>query len=342
MPNVEFSIKDDNIRGFDGDVLALKYAQEFYGADRAIASLLTQRGIPISNMQPKIDEYKYIATQGCIKAHHVLFVGTPRLIDFDYASIRSLAQKTLSALATEGPYTQHLGMTIHGSRFGLDEAEALLAQFAGYTDALQNGQFPRDIKKISILSNDVEQVERLRQIMEKNLNNSAFARRLGGSGWSYSLSIPSMSAPNRILEQVKQFGNAGTTFPKPHIFVAMPFKAEMYDVFHYGIQRPVHDAGFLCERVDQEAFIGDILDQVKKKIETASVIIAELSGANPNVYLEVGYAWGKGRPTILLAKDEQELLFDIRGQRCLKYKTIKDLEEALCRELKELQFRNLI
>jgi len=107
----------------------------------------------------------------------------------------------------------------------------------------------------------------------------------------------------------------------------------MDDVFFYGIQQPLHAAGLLCERVDQDAFTGGIMDYVKTRIETASVVIAELSGANPNVYLEVGYAWGKGRPVILLAHDERELHFDVRGQRCLVYERIKDLEESLAREL---------
>ena len=65
---------------------------------------------------------------------------------------------------------------------------------------------------------------------------------------------------------------------KPHVFVAMPFKKDMDDIFYYGIQQPVRAAGFLCERVDQDTFIGGILDQVKKKIDTAAVVIAELRG----------------------------------------------------------------
>jgi nucleoside 2-deoxyribosyltransferase len=114
------------------------------------------------------------------------------------------------------------------------------------------------------------------------------------------------------------------------------------DIFYYGIQQPVHNAGFLCERVDEEVFIGDVLEQIKKKIDTAKVVIAELSGANPNVYLELGYAWGKGRPTVLLIQDKQDLRFDVQSQRCLKYKSIRHLEEILNRELKELQLRNFI
>ena len=128
----------------------------------------------------------------------------------------------------------------------------------------------------------------------------------------------------------------------PHAFVAMPFRKDMDDVFYYGIQGPVHKAGFLCERVDQEAFTGDILNRVKERIETASVVIAELSGSNPNVYLEVGYAWGKGRPTILLLKNTEELRFDVHGQRCLFYERIKDLENSLIKELEELKSKQLI
>jgi len=62
-----------------------------------------------------------------------------------------------------------------------------------------------------------------------------------------------------------------------------------------------------------------------------------LTTANPNVFLEVGYAWGKGRPTILLVRDHDELPFDVRGQRCLVYGKIRELEEALAKELKGLR-----
>jgi nucleoside 2-deoxyribosyltransferase len=65
-------------------------------------------------------------------------------------------------------------------------------------------------------------------------------------------------------------------------------------------------------------------------------IIAVLTGANPNVYLEVGYAWGKGRPTILITDDAEAPRFDLRGQRYLKYRRIKDVEETLTRELRIL------
>jgi len=97
----------------------------------------------------------------------------------------------------------------------------------------------------------------------------------------------------------------------------MPFAEAFNDLFEYGIQRPVRDLGLLCERVDEQVFTGDVLERVKSQIEASTAIIAVLTGANPNVYLEVGYAWGKGRPTILITDDAEAPRFDLRGQRYL-------------------------
>lgn len=117
----------------------------------------------------------------------------------------------------------------------------------------------------------------------------------------------------------------------------MPFAKEFDDVFHYGIQGAVNAAGYLCERADLESFTGDIMDWVKKRIESAELVIADLSSANPNVYLEVGYAWGIGKDTVLIIDDTKQLKSDTRGQRSIPYKSIKNLEESLTNELKNLR-----
>jgi len=84
------------------------------------------------------------------------------------------------------------------------------------------------------------------------------------------------------------------------------------------------------------AFMGDILARIKSRIEAASLVVADLTGSNPNVYLEVGYAWGKDRPTLLLSKKGDELKFDVRGQRCIEYTNITDLERKLKADLAAL------
>ena len=99
----------------------------------------------------------------------------------------------------------------------------------------------------------------------------------------------------------------------------------------------VRKAGFLCERADLSAFTGDIMQWVRDRIYSAALVVADLTGANPNVYLEVGYAWGCGKPTVLLARDKPPSEFDARGHRCLVYKRIQDLETLLAQELQNLR-----
>jgi hypothetical protein len=143
------------------------------------------------------------------------------------------------------------------------------------------------------------------------------------------------------LESIKRLQSAGySSDEKAHVFVAMPFKEEMDDVYHYGIQQAVKAAGMLCERADLSSFAGDVIEWVRSRIRSAALVVADLTDANPNVYLEVGYAWGVGVPTVLVVRGADHLKFDVRGQRSLVYKRIKDLEELLTKELQQLRSTN--
>ena len=102
----------------------------------------------------------------------------------------------------------------------------------------------------------------------------------------------------------------------------------MEDVYGFGIQAPVNAAGYLCERLDLTSFTGEIMDRLRERIETASLVVADLTGSNPNVYLEVGYSWGRNKTTVLLAKKGTELKFDVRGRKCLFYGNITDLAKS--------------
>ena len=116
----------------------------------------------------------------------------------------------------------------------------------------------------------------------------------------------------------------------------MPFDDAYADRFHYGIAGAVNAPGFLCERADLASFTGDIRAWVKERIGSSSLVIADLSTANPNVYLEVGYAWGRGIDTVLIAAEGDELKFDVRAQKCLIFRSIRHREELLTTELDAL------
>lgn len=122
----------------------------------------------------------------------------------------------------------------------------------------------------------------------------------------------------------------------PHVFVAMPFRDTYDDQFYLAILPNVRERALLCERMDLDAFTGEITDRMFRRIETARLVIALLDGANPNVFLEVGYAWGVRTPTVLIAHKEEPLPFDVRGHRVLIYDKIYRLKGMLQQELGQL------
>jgi hypothetical protein len=215
---------------------------------------------------------------------------------------------------------------LHGSGFGLDEIEAFEAEVAGLIEAITSDAVPEQLERITIVERDPRRVTLLQRTLPVLLPQGSVEHNLR----EY--------LGNLEESETRKFRSVGyASDNKPRIFVAMPFVEEMEDTFHYGIQRAAQGADFLCERADLSAFTGDVMDWVKKRIEGSNLVIADLSYANPNVYLEVGYAWGCGIPTVLLVRELDDAKFDVRGQRILTYKRIKELEEKLSRELEALR-----
>lgn len=304
------------------DVLALKYAQALYGVDAVVARKLTASGRRILFPKP----WRFSLEQGApdVAASQILFVGVPPLREFGYRDIRTFARTALSSLVGDAPGTKHLGLTVHGPGYGLDEIEAFEAEIAGLVDAVRAGDTPEALRRITVVEQNEGRARRLKVLLADLLPGGTIEivrGRLAQEG-------------EERTERLRAAGYASEA--KVHVFVAMPFKEEMDDVYHYGIQGAVRSAGFLCERADLSSFTGDVLEWVRARIKRAALVIADLTEANPNVYLEVGFAWGCGVPTILLTRDTQQLPFDVRSQRCLPYKKIQDVEKLLGKELRAL------
>jgi hypothetical protein len=323
---IALSIEAGDALKFQADVLALKYAQALYGVDKAVAELLFAEEDDPSSLLPKVSDFRLFPSKRVITAENVLFVGVNPLNQFGYQEIREFGQKVLYSLASAAPETKHLCLTIHGAGYGLDETEAFESQVAGLLDAVKRIDFPEELQRITIIERNVARANRLRQVLARLLPDGLIEVGRGGQ-------IKELG--DKATERLQSVGYASKD--KPHIFVAMPFADEMEDIFHYGIQGAVNAAGFLCERADLSTFTGDVMVWVKERIASSALVIADLSTANPNVYLEVGFAWGCGRPTVLLCHDAADLKFDVKSQRCLVYKKIRDLEETLRKELESLR-----
>lgn len=117
-------------------------------------------------------------------------------------------------------------------------------------------------------------------------------------------------------------------------FVLMPFSGDFDDIYRMGIKETAIALGVKAERVDEQIFQEGILERIYRQIESADIVIADMSGQNPNVFYEVGYAHAKEKLCILLTKNAEDIPFDLKHHRHIVYgQSISKLREALAGEL---------
>src|SRR4051812_40971192 len=160
-----------------------------------------------------------------------------------------------------------MAMTIHGRGFGLDEIECIQQQVLGYRDSFARGDFPNGLTTIVIVERDPKRLQVIEQVVSECFTKDHVLPLDALPAAERSSEVRSYSFPQQSarIEGLHELGKA-------KIFVAMPFSKDMRDVWTFGIQQPVRNLGLLCERLDEESFIGDILGQITRRIESASIV----------------------------------------------------------------------
>ncbi|MCP4680585.1 MAG: GAF domain-containing protein [Deltaproteobacteria bacterium] len=125
--------------------------------------------------------------------------------------------------------------------------------------------------------------------------------------------------------------------PGPYIFVLMPFAEEFRDIYELGIKATAENLGMRCERVDEIEFNDAILAQIYSGIQRADLVIADMTGRNPNVFYEVGYAHALSKDVVLLTQKAEDIPFDLKGHNHIIYgNSITTLQRRLEKRLKGL------
>jgi hypothetical protein len=110
--------------------------------------------------------------------------------------------------------------------------------------------------------------------------------------------------------------------------------ASFDDLYKFGIKEPATALGFAAERVDEQLFSEGILDRIYRQIEVADVVVAEMTGQNPNVFYEVGYAHAKGNLCILSTARAEDIPFGLKHRRHVVHAgSIRTLKDRLVEEL---------
>jgi hypothetical protein len=103
-------------------------------------------------------------------------------------------------------------------------------------------------------------------------------------------------------------------------FVMMPFANPIGGYYTTIYEPAIKKAGLTPVRADTDIFAtGKIIDQIWTGLKRAKVLVAELTGRNPNVLYELGLAHALHKPVVLISSNEADVPFDVRHVRVIYY-----------------------
>ncbi|HEY0321111.1 MAG TPA: hypothetical protein VGC66_09175 [Pyrinomonadaceae bacterium] len=117
-------------------------------------------------------------------------------------------------------------------------------------------------------------------------------------------------------------------------FVVMPFKRELKSIYEM-ISAALSDKHWTVIRADELAHPRRITDTITQAILMSDLVVADITGSNPNVFYELGVAHTVGCDVILLSQD-QAIPFDITTERTIFYKNHPAGRKELINKLKWL------
>jgi nucleoside 2-deoxyribosyltransferase len=123
-----------------------------------------------------------------------------------------------------------------------------------------------------------------------------------------------------------------------YAFVAMAIDKndhQLVDVLE-AIKEVSKDFGIEAERIDEAESNERITTRILSSIRRAEYVIVDLTNEKPNVFYEAGYAEGKGKTPIYIARDGTKLHFDVKNYPIINFRNMKELKDGLRRRMTAL------
>lgn len=83
------------------------------------------------------------------------------------------------------------------------------------------------------------------------------------------------------------------------------------NILDHIIRPALADLGFHAQRADDEPKPGIVTEAIIDHILDAELVVADLSGHNPNVFYELGVAHAVARPVVLMIEEGESIPFDV-------------------------------
>ncbi len=121
-------------------------------------------------------------------------------------------------------------------------------------------------------------------------------------------------------DHLKKVSKGVTVEATDTCFVMMPFANPIGGYYATIYEPAIKKAGLTPVRADTDIFAtGKIIDQIWTGLKRAKVLVAELTGRNPNVLYELGLAHALHKPVVLISSNEADVPFDVRHVRVIYY-----------------------
>jgi hypothetical protein len=161
-----------------------------------------------------------------------------------------------------------------------------------------------------------------------------------GDKFGRSITPEQFAALNQDTTNIEQLAADIITLAEriviPHsVFPVLPFSIAYQDVKD-SFAASCKEAGFELHGTDEDTTTERIVPRILDGIRRAAFVIADVSEPRPNIFYEIGFAQGLGKPVILTAKSGTELPFDMTDIPVLFWENQRGLKEQLTRRMQSI------
>lgn len=150
-----------------------------------------------------------------------------------------------------------------------------------------------------------------------------------------------MPAKKKVINNTRSKKQKNPT-SKDTCFILMPF-GEWFDFYHDEIYVPAITAsGLIPKRADDLYRPSAIVNDIWSLTHQARIVLADLSGKNPNVFYELGMAHAIAKPAILVTDSMADVPFDLRALRVIVYEKNAPNWGAVLREKIQISIREIL
>lgn len=135
------------------------------------------------------------------------------------------------------------------------------------------------------------------------------------------------------------FGTVPASINERLVFVLMPFKNDLTNIYNSIVKPVIEGKNFVCRRADDYKTNRAIIQDIWEAICESRIVIADMTYLNPNVMYEIGIAHTVGKNTIIMYQPKMQDLqfpFDLAHIRRIEYEITIDGGKKLERELGEM------